>query len=313
MNVIVSGSHGLIGSAVVAELARRGHRPVRLVRSSPQAGEDAVRWDPAAGKIDAASLEGIDGAVHLAGKNIGRPWAEPSWLPFRMWWTATHKAQVLDSRVRGTRLLAEALASLNRPPAVLVSASAVGYYGDRGDEVLTEDSGSGTGSLPEICRQWEASTQPAAAAGIRVAIVRSSIVLDSSGGAIAPLMTPLRLGFGGRIGSGAQFWPWIAIDDEASAIVHLLEGEGSGPFNLASPHAVRNAEFVKTLGRVLRRPTLIPAPALEIKLVVGPEMAREMLLLSQRVRPAKLLAEGFRFQYPDLEGALRHILGKPSP
>jgi uncharacterized protein (TIGR01777 family) len=299
MDVVVSGSHGLCGSAVVAELERGGHRPIRLVRSPPRPGEDAVRWDPATGQIDAPSLEGIDAVVHLAGKNIGRPW-----------WTATHKAQVLDSRVRGTRLLAETLAALNGPPSVLVSASAVGYYGDRGDEVLTEESSPGTGLLPEICKQWEASTQPAEAAGIRVAITRTAIVLSGRSGAIAPLMIPFRLGVGGRIGSGGQFWPWIAIDDEARAILHIVEGGGSGPFNLASPNSVRNSEFVRVLGMVLKRPAIVPAPALAIKLAVGPEMAKEMLLLSQRVRPVKLLNAGFEFGYPELEGALRHVLGK---
>lgn len=299
MDVVVTGSHGLIGSAVVDLLVEGGHRPIRLVRSESPPGEDAVRWDPAVGHIDGPSLEGVDAAVHLAGKNIGRPW-----------WTETHKAQVLDSRVRGTRLLSETLAALNRPPRVLVSASAVGLYGDRGDEVLTEDSDPGTGELPEICRQWEASTAPAKAAGIRVAITRTAIVLSGHGGATAPLMIPFQLGVGGRIGTGHQYWPWIAVDDGAAAILHLLENDLSGPVNLAAPHPVRNAEFVRILAKVLRRPAIVPAPGLLIKLAVGPEMAREMLLLSQRVKPSKLLNSGFEFRFPELEGALRHVLGK---
>jgi uncharacterized protein len=300
VEIVISGSHGLIGEAVVAALTNRGHRPVRLVRSPAKPSDDAIHWDPAVGTIDRGSLEGIDGAVHLAGKNIGRPW-----------WTQTHMAQVLDSRVRPARLLSETLAQLTRAPSVLVSASAVGYYGDRGDEVLTESSGPGVGRLPEICRQWEASTEPAVKAGIRVAIIRTSIVLSGAGGAIAPLLIPFRLGVGGRIGTGAQYWPWIAIDDEANAIVHLLEtGDASGPFNLAAPQAVRNAQFTTTLGKVLRRPTLLPVPEFAIKMVLGPQMAQEMLLLSQRVASTKLLGTGFNFQYPDLDGALRHVLGK---
>ena len=300
MEIVVSGSHGLIGSAVVSELKSRGHRPIPLVRSTPRPGTDAIEWDPARGTIDRASLEGIDGAIHLAGKNIGRPW-----------WTEGHLAQVLDSRVRGTRLLAETMAQLTRAPSVLVSASAVGYYGDRGDELLTEESGPGHGRLPEICSQWEASTEPARAARIRVVITRTSIVLSGSGGAIGPLLIPFRLGLGGRIGNGAQYWPWITIDDQAAAIVHLLESEAaSGPFNLAASEQVRNAVFVRTLGRVLGRPTLIPAPEFAIKIALGTQMADEMLLLSQRVAATKLLGTGFEFRYPELEPGLRHVLGK---
>jgi uncharacterized protein len=299
VQVVVTGSHGLIGSEVVAALEGRGHRPIRLVRSAPGRGEDGIYWNPATGAIDAPSLEGIDAAVHLAGKNVGRPW-----------WTETHKAQVMDSRVRGTRLLSETLAGLNRPPAVLVSASAVGYYGDRGDEVVTESSPPGTGVLPDICREWEASIEPASRAGIRVAVTRMAIVLGGKGGAIAPLVLIFRLGLGGPIANGDQFWPWIAVDDVAGAIIYIIEGDASGPINFAAPHLVRNAEFVRTLAKVLRRPAIIPAPAFAIKLAVGPEMAEEMLLLSQRIEPRKLLATGYDFRYPELEGALRHVLGK---
>lgn len=299
MDVVVSGSHGLIGSEVLSALERRGHRPIPLIRSTPMPGEESIHWNPATGRIDAPSLEGVDAVVHLAGKNIGRPW-----------WTETHKAQVLDSRVRGTRLLSEALAGLNRPPAVLVSGSAVGYYGDRGDEVVTESTPSGAGTLSEICRQWEASTAPAVDAGIRVATTRTAIVLSGKGGAIGPLLIFFRLGLGGRIGNGDQFWPWIAVDDAAAAIVHIIEGDASGPINLVAPQPVRNAEFVRGLGKALRRPAIIPAPEFAIKLAVGPEMAREMLLLSQRVEPRVLVASGYQFRYPELEGALRHVLGK---
>jgi uncharacterized protein len=298
MQVVVSGSHGLIGSEMLSALKRAGHRPIRLIRSAPGPGDDAIRWDPAVGEIDKESLEGVDGVIHLAGKNIGR-----------LWWTPSHIAQVLDSRVRGTRLLAETLAALNRPPRVLVSQSASGYYGERGDEVLRESSGPGDGLLANICMQWEASTEPATAAGIRVAKTRTAIVLGGRGGATAPLVHIFRLGLGGPIGPGAQYWPWISIDDEVLAMIYTLEGDLSGPVNFVA-QSVRNAEFARVLAKVLNRPAIVPAPSFAIKLVVGPDMAREMLLVSQRMVPERLLADGYRFRFPDLEGALRHVLNR---
>jgi len=299
MKVLLSGSSGLVGSALVPFLTSGGHQAVRLVRSQPRPEASEVRWDPEAGDIDAAGLKRLDAAVHLAGESIaaGR-------------WTAAKKARILESRVKGTRLLAETLAGLEQPPKVLVSASAVGYYGDRGEEALREESGSGSAFLSEVCRQWEAATEPAAAGGIRVVNLRFGIILSAAGGALPRLLTPFRLGLGGTLGSGKQFMSWIAIDDVIGAILHALTTEAlRGPVNAVAPQSITNREFTKTLGRVLGRPTLFPMPAFAARLAFG-EMADELLLTSQRVEPAKLLASGYQFQFSDLEGALRHLLGK---
>jgi uncharacterized protein len=301
MRIAVTGSHGMIGSALVDALAGTGHHPIRLVRSTPS-GPDEIAWDPATGTIDAGSLEGVDAVVHLAGKHIGRPW-----------WTSGYMAIVKDSRVRGTYLLAEALATLDRKPAVLVSASGIHYYGDRGDEILTEESGPGEGFLAEVVKGWEQATAPASEAGIRVANIRNAVVVSPTGGALAPMMIPLRLGLGGKLGSGAQYWSWVALDDHLAAVQHILATEDlSGPINVASPQPVRNADFVATIGRVLRRPTVLPVPGFALKLALGPQMANQMALFSQRVVPRKLEESGFRFAYPDLEGAFRHVLGRPA-
>ena len=301
MDVAVTGSSGLIGTAVRAALERAGHHVARLVRSGG-GGSDTVRWDPDAGTIDAAGLEGIGGVVHLAGEGIGD----------RRWNTA-HKARVLDSRVKGTTLLAGTLAGLTRPPAVLVSGSAIGFYGDRGDDVLTEDSAGGGGFLAEVCRRWEAATGPAEEAGIRVARVRTGIVLSAGGGALRKMLVPFRLGAGGRLGTGRQWMSWVSLDDETGAIVHLLgDGAPGGPVNVTSPNPVTNADFTRALGRALRRPALIPVPAAALKLALGGEMAEELLLYSQRVVPTRLLASGYRFQAPELDEALARALGRPS-
>jgi uncharacterized protein (TIGR01777 family) len=242
----------------------------------------------------------VGAAVHLAGESIatGR-------------WTAARKARILESRAKGTRLLAEALAGLEPRPKVLVSASAIGYYGDRGDEALTEDSGSGSAFfLSNVCRQWESATEPAADAGIRVANLRFGVILSAGGGALPRLLTPFRLGVGGTLGSGKQFMSWIAVDDAVGAILHALTTKAlRGPVNAVSPQPVTNREFTKALGRVLGRPTLFPMPAFAARLAFG-QMADELLLCSQRVEPAKLLASDYQFRFPDLEGALRHLLGK---
>ncbi|MEX0799800.1 MAG: TIGR01777 family oxidoreductase [Dehalococcoidia bacterium] len=297
MKVLVTGASGLVGSALVPFLTGRGHQVVRLVRAEPR-GEDEVRWDAAAGEIDAARLEGLDAVVHLAGESIaGR-------------WSAARKERILDSRVAGTRVLAETLAGLQRPPGVLVSSSAVGYYGDRGDETLTEDSSSGSLFLSEVCRQWEAATEPAARKGIRVVILRTAPVLAAAGGPLAQMLLPFRLGLGGPIGGGKQYFPWIAIDDIAGAYHHALTAESlSGPVNAVAPGQVTNREFTKTLGRVLGRPSVFPLPAFAARLALG-EMARELLLASARVEPAKLVASGYKFAFPELESALRRLLGK---
>jgi len=299
MKVLVSGSSGLVGSALAPFLTGSGHQVVRLVRSQPRDEASEVRWDPEAGAIDKAGLGAVDAAVHLAGESIaaGR-------------WTAARKVRILESRVKGTRLLAETLAGLKQRPKVFVSASAVGYYGDRGEETLTEESGPGSAYLSEVCRQWEAAAEPAAASGIRVVNLRFGIVLSAAGGALPRLLTPFRLGLGGRLGSGKQFMSWIAIDDVVGAIVHALMTEAlRGPANAVAPQPVTNREFTKTLGRVLGRPTLFPMPACAARLAFG-EMADELLLASQRVEPARLLASGYQFRFPHLEGALRHLLGR---
>jgi uncharacterized protein (TIGR01777 family) len=299
VQILVTGSHGFIGSALVEALSSAGHRPVRLVRSDPAPGADEVRWDPSGGTIDAGGLEGLDGVVHLAGVGIGD-----------RRWTEQHKARVLDSRVRGTRLLAETLANLNKPPAVLVSASGIDYYGSRGNEILTESSSTGTGFLAEVCRQWEASTEPAAAAGIRVWRIRSALVFGTSGGLLPRVLLPFRLGIGGKLGSGRQYWPWIILDDHIAAIMHLLATDGDGPVNLASPNPVQNAELTRVAGRVLRRPTFASVPVTALRLALGSQMANELVLSSHRVVPERLLSQGFDFRFPDLEQGLRYVLGK---
>jgi uncharacterized protein len=296
VNLLVSGSHGLIGSALVPALAARGHRILRLVRLRDSRLPDEVAWDPASGRIDAPALEGVEAAVHLAGANIGA-----------RRWTAARKALIRESRLGGTRLLAETLSRLHRKPQVLVCASATGYYGSRGEEILVEESAPGTGFLAELCRDWEGAAAPARDAGIRVAHLRSGIVLSPSGGALAALLPIFRIGLGGTLGSGRQFMSWITLDDEVGAIIHVLNQDAvRGPVNLASPHPVTNREFTATLGRVLRRPALLPVPGPALWIALG-EVAGE-LLGSQRVHPARLLAAGYPFRHPELEAGLRALL-----
>jgi uncharacterized protein len=298
MKVVVTGSHGLIGSALTPALERAGHTVIKLVRSSAMTGE--VRWDPATGVLDATLLEGVDGAVNLAGQGI----AERRW-------TAEQKQRILDSRVTGTDLLARRLAELDDKPAVLVSGSAIGFYGDRGDEELTEDSKGGTGFLCDLVRRWEAATAPAQEAGIRVAQLRSGIVLSAAGGALKKQLPLFKLGIGGRLGSGRQYQSWISIEDEVGAILHALGTHAvSGPVNLTAPQPVTNREFTATLGRVLRRPTLLAVPRAALSVAFGSELADEVLLASQRVLPARLDATGYQFQHPGLEAALRAVLSK---
>jgi uncharacterized protein (TIGR01777 family) len=236
--------------------------------------------------------------VHLAGENIAKGR-----------WNARKKARIRDSRVNGTRLLSEALTRLSKPPAVMVCASAIGYYGDRGDEVLREESASGSGFLAEVCRQWEAAAEPARKRGIRVVHLRIGVVLSPEGGALAQMLFPFRMGLGGKLGSGRQYFSWIAIDDLVTVIAHALTNDTlQGPVNAVAPHPVTNLEFTRTLGRVLARPTLFPMPALAARLAFG-EMADELLLSSARVEPTRLLATAYQFRHPQLEGALRHLLG----
>jgi uncharacterized protein (TIGR01777 family) len=280
-----------------AETLFSWHETAHLGRAA--AGPRAIAWDPAAGRIDAARLEGFDAVVHLAGEPIaeGR-------------WNEAKKRRILESRVAGTRLLCETLARLSSPPRVLVCASAIGWYGDRGDETLTEDSAPGGGFLADVCRQWEAAADPARAKSIRVVHLRSGVVLTPAGGALNKMLTPFRMGVGGVVGSGSQWMSWIGLDDEIGAILHALVTESlSGPVNAVAPRPVTNREFTKTLGGVLGRPTVMPMPAFAARLVFG-EVADALLLSSQRVQPARLEATGYRFRHPDLAGALAHLLGR---
>lgn len=298
MKVIVSGATGFIGSRLCERLAGNGHRVVRLTRRPVSEGADAIRWDPEEGRLDAHDLEGIDAVVHLAGEGIG---------DHR--WTESHKARVLDSRVRGTRLLAEAIASLDQPPSVLVSGSGVHYYGDRGDEELTEDSSAGGGFLAEVVQQWEASTEPASRAGIRVVTTRSGVVQSPEGGALRRALLPFKFGLGGKLGSGRQWFSWITREDEVGAIEFLLEHETvAGPVNLTAPNPVTNAEFTRVLAAALNRPAVFTVPPFALRLMFSSEMADEMLLMSLRVLPAKLQEAGYRFQDPEIEPALRRLL-----
>lgn len=297
MDIAVTGASGLIGTRLTDHLVANGHRVVPLVRTAPAAGTDAIQWDPVAGTIDAASLEGFDAVVHLAGEGIANKR-----------WSAEQKRRILDSRVDGTTLLSTTLAGLNRPPAALLSGSAIGFYGDQGDTELTEDSPAGDIFLSEVCEAWEAASAPASEAGIRVAHLRTGIVLDPTGGALGKTLGLFRLGLGGRLGSGRQWWSWIGIDDEVGAIAFLLDHDISGPVNLTAPNPATNAEYTKVLGRVLGRPTLLPVPSFGPKLVLGSELAEQLLFTSARVLPQVLADAGYEFVSPDLEGALRKVL-----
>jgi uncharacterized protein (TIGR01777 family) len=297
MIVTVTGSSGLVGTALVEALEADGHFVRRLVRRPPRDPQREFVWNPKNGQIDVAALDGAHGVVHLAGESLaGHRWTE------------SFKQEIRDSRVRGTQVLCDALAGLATKPAVLVSTSAVGYYGDRGDEVVDESSPPGNGFLADVCREWEAATKSAGDAGIRVVNQRLGVVLSLNGGALAQMLTPFKLGVGGVIGSGHQFWSWISLDDLISAIKFLLKTAAlSGPVNVVAPQAVTNREFTKTLGKVLGRPAILPMPAFAARLAFG-EMANEMLLGGVRVEPRALTVAGFEFQWPQLEPALKHLI-----
>jgi len=288
MRVSVTGSHGFIGSNLVPALERGGHVVVRVPRRDN-------------GDLDVAALDGADAVIHLAGEGV----AAHRWSP-------DQKRRVVESRTRGTTAVAEAIASGSATPKVLLSASAVGYYGDRGDEVLTEDSTHGGGFLADVCVQWEAATAPASAAGIRVAHLRTGIVVGRSGGAVAKTLPLFKLGLGGRLGSGKQYWSWISLTDEIAAILFLLDHDVSGPVNLTGPEPVTNAEFTKSVGRALHRPAFLPVPKFGPALVLGREAANEVALFSQRAIPKALLDAGYEFRHPTVDEATRAELGPPA-
>ena len=296
MKIVVTGASGLVGSRLVPSLEAKGHEVLRLVRNAP-AGPREVRWDPSKGTVDAAALEGVDAAVHLAGENLaeGR-------------WTEEKKRRIRESRVKGTKLISETLAGLARKPEVLVSASAVGFYGDRGAEVLTEESAPGDDFLADVCREWERATAAAEGAGIRVVHTRFGVILSGEGGALKKMLFPFRMGVGGKLGSGRQYVSWVAIDDAVGAIEYALENKRlRGPVNVVAPQPVTNYEFTKALGGALSRPTIFPVPVFALRLLFG-EMADATLLASQRADPSRLKESGFVFKHPDITGALRHVL-----
>ncbi|MEW6719195.1 MAG: TIGR01777 family oxidoreductase [Thermodesulfobacteriota bacterium] len=300
MRIAVTGAGGLVGSAVTRLLSGAGHEVVPLIRRHPRPGEKAVRWNPETGEIDAAGLEGFDAVIHLAGESIasGR-------------WTAARKAAIRDSRVRGTALLCDALVSCARPPKTLIGASAVGYYGDGGDAPLTEESPRGNGFLADVCAAWEAAYAPAARKGIRVVTLRIGAVLSPDGGALAKMLPPFRLGLGGPLGSGKQYMSWIAIDDLAAVFLHALAREDlKGPVNAVAPRPVTNREMAEALGKALSRPAVLPVPAFALRLSMG-EMADELLLSGCRVVCRRLEETGFRFRFPEIGAALRHLLARP--
>ncbi|MFW5926241.1 MAG: TIGR01777 family oxidoreductase [Myxococcota bacterium] len=297
--VCVTGSTGMVGRRLCRLLAADGHRVVRYVRDRSWSGDDAAYWSPARGEIHPGPLEGALAVVHLAGENLaaGR-------------WTEDRKRRILDSRVEGTRLLSETLARLEQKPSVLVSASGVTYYGDRGDEPVDETASSGHGFLARVCRHWEAETVAAARAGVRVVNLRIGPVLSPEGGMLGRMLPFFKAGLGGRVGRGDQYVSWIAVDDVVRAVRHAVtESRLEGPVNAVAPNPVTNAEFTKTLGRVLRRPTIFPVPAAALELAFGKELSREALLTGQRVVPRRLADTEFEWEHPELEPALRHLLG----
>jgi len=303
MRVLISGASGMVGSNLLHTYVFDGETPAILVRREPQPNEDwdEIRWSPDDAYLDAGSLGEIDAIVHLAGE------------PRPGQWTLEKKAQIRNSRIRTTRLLARTAANMDPKPKVMVCASATGYYGDRGDETLDESSTPGDGFLVKVAREWETATQVATDAGIRVVHVRFGIILSPEGGALAKMLTPFKLGFGGVVGDGKQYWSWISIDDAIGAIHHAMMTDALfGPVNVVAPNPVTNHEFTKTLGRVLGRPTILPMPAAAAKLALG-EMADELLLASARVVPNRLTETNYPFRHTDLEAALRHLLGQLRP
>jgi hypothetical protein len=299
MQILISGSAGLIGSALVPFFKERGHAVCRLVRSKHFSKEPEIVWNPVARILHPNQLEGFDVVIHLAGEPIARGR-----------WTKEKKRLIQDSRVKGTQFLSETLARLTRPPRTLLCASAIGIYGDRGEEILTEESPPGTGFLAEVGRQWEKACEAATSKGIRVVHLRFGMVLSPNGGALKPMLPIFRMGLGAPLGHGQQWMSWIALADVLEAIHHLMaHTDTSGPVNIVAPNPVRNREFTRTLASLLHRPTCFPVPAWACRILFG-ELAQELLLASTRVEPTRLKASGFRFRYPDLESALKAMLNR---
>lgn len=296
MDIAITGASGLIGTALSASLTAHGHTVIAVRRD----GGTGIHWAPMTGEIDSDGFEGVDAVVHLAGAGI----ADKRWTP-------DVKRRINDSRVLGTRLLSQTLASLQKPPSVLLSGSTMGYYGDRGDELLTEESGPGAGFAAEVAVGWEAETVAAEEAGIRVAHLRTGVVLSPAGGALKKMLPLFRFGLGGRLGSGRQYWSTVSIDDEVAMIEWLLGNDLSGPVNLTSPEPTTNAVFAKTLGRVMKRPSVLPTPAFGPRLLLGRELADTLLFSSARVVPTVATDNGYEFVHPTLEAALRGVLDKP--
>jgi uncharacterized protein len=296
VRILISGASGLIGRALTERLRSAGDRVQTLVRRNPEEAAGEIGWDPDAGALDASRLDGLDAVVHLAGRPISSRWTEET------------KAEIRDSRVRGTKLLADVVAQLPRRPKVFISASAIGFYGPRGDESLDETSAPGTGFLADVCQEWEEAAAPARDAGIRTVHLRTGLVLSRAGGMLAQVLLPFKMGAGGVVGTGRQWLSWISLADTTAAIQHTIATAALfGPVNLTAPQPVPNAEFVHTLGKLLSRPTLMPLPAFAVKMILG-EMGDELLLAGQKVLPKKLLASGFQFAHSDLESALSWAL-----
>lgn len=298
MKILITGASGLIGSALTSALTAQGHTTVSAVRREPRRN-DEVRWDPKAGTIDAHAFDGVDAVIHLAGAGIGDKR-----------WTDAYKKEILESRTLGTRLLAETMAALPVKPRVFLSGSAIGIYGARGDESLSETGSEGTGFLADVCRDWEAAAAPAISAGIRTVFLRTGIVLSPKGGALKKQLPLFKLGLGGKFGNGKQWQSWISIDDEVNAIIHLLTSNLSGPVNLTAPTPVTNSDFTKTLASIVSRPALLPIPSFGPKLLLGGELADALLFTGQRVTPNALQSDGYVFAHPTLDVALRALLKK---
>ncbi|MEM1334628.1 MAG: TIGR01777 family oxidoreductase [Actinomycetota bacterium] len=297
MRIAITGSSGLIGTALTTALRDAGHEAVPIVRRAP--GDDEIGWSITERRIDDGAFDGIDAVVHLAGAGIGDKR-----------WTDAYKEEVLESRTVGTALVAQAVNEATNPPKVLLSGSAIGFYGSSRDATFEESDPAGAGFLAEVCEAWESSAAPAQARDTRLVFLRTGIVLSADGGALKKQLPLFKLGLGGKFGDGGQWQSWISIDDEVSAIIHLLDSDVVGPVNLTAPNPVTNAEFVDTLGSVLKRPTFLPIPKFGPKLVLGGELAENLLFTGQRVLPSALEADGYEFHHPTLESALRHLLGR---